>query len=235
MALFDFLTRRADGRAEPMALPRIEPIPVAGGPSTAKKGAIIGAAIATILGAIYVKEGGYVDHPNDPGGPTRFGVTEQVAREAGYSGDMRYFPKHCTGPATICADGIYVERYITEPGYMPIVELEPAVAEELVDSAVNFGPPRPSKWFQQSLNELAGAGLVVDGKVGPRSIAAFRQYQATRGKVPACFAMLDRLDAKQAAEYARLVRVNPRLKVFYNGWMKQRVGNVARSKCGKGV
>ena len=34
-------------------------------------------------------EGGYSDHPADPGGKTRFGITEAVAHEVGYRGDMR--------------------------------------------------------------------------------------------------------------------------------------------------
>lgn len=39
----------------------------------------------TILG----KEGGYVDHPNDKGGPTNWGITQATARAHGYTGDMR--------------------------------------------------------------------------------------------------------------------------------------------------
>jgi len=37
-------------------------------------------------------EGGYSDNPDDPGGPTKFGVTEKNAREIGYTGDMKDFP-----------------------------------------------------------------------------------------------------------------------------------------------
>ena len=37
-------------------------------------------------------EGEYVDHPRDPGGATRWGVTERVAREYGYASDMKVFP-----------------------------------------------------------------------------------------------------------------------------------------------
>lgn len=39
----------------------------------------------TILG----KEGGYVNHPDDKGGPTNWGITQATARAHGYTGDMR--------------------------------------------------------------------------------------------------------------------------------------------------
>ena len=34
-------------------------------------------------------EGGFVNHPKDPGGATRYGVTQRVAQKQGYQGDMR--------------------------------------------------------------------------------------------------------------------------------------------------
>lgn len=197
------------------------------------KGKIVGgalAAVAGILAGIYADEGGYVNHPNDPGGPTRYGVTEKVARAAGYSGDMRYFPKHCTGSATVCSDEIYIDRYMKKPGYWPLITFEPAVAEELINTAVNMGSPRPSRWFQQSINELCPRKVAVDGKVGPDTRAAY-QFCRTNMGPPFCVVMLDMLDAKQRAEYDRLVRVNPSLKVFHRGWVRQRIGNVDRAKC----
>jgi lysozyme family protein len=193
-------------------------------------------AIAAILGAVYADEGGYINHPNDPGGATNYGVTERVARQHGYKGDMRNFPMHCTESAKVCADQIYFRDYIERPGYLPLIPIEPAVADELVNTTVNMGPPRPSRWFQQSINELllTSPKIAVDGKVGPQTIAAYQRAQGDWGTKRTCVLMLDKLDAKQRAEYDRLVRVNPRLKVFYRGWIKRRIGNVDRKDCGKG-
>ncbi len=42
-----------------------------------------------IIDAILRAEQGYVDHPNDRGGPTNHGITLAVARANGYDGDMR--------------------------------------------------------------------------------------------------------------------------------------------------
>ena len=201
-----------------------------------KVGTAIAAAIATILGGVYANEGGFVDNPNDPGGATRYGVTQAVARAAGYRGDMRHFPKHCSGPVTICADGIYVNRYIVAPGFLPVIEIEPAVGGELVDSAVNFGPSRPSCWFQQAINaQHFLKPLNVDCRIGPKTVRAYRDLQQHYGKFEACTATLDRLDAQQRAEYDRLVRVNAKLRVFHKGWVAHRIGNIDRKTCGQGI
>jgi lysozyme family protein len=202
--------------------------------SNARKGAVA-AAIAVILGGVYAVEGGYVNDPRDPGGATIYGVTEKVARSYGYRGDMRRFPKHCDGPATACADNIYVSQYIAAPGYMPLIEIEPAVAEEMVDTAVNMGPSRPNRWFRLTINKLASTRLAASSApLGPEDITAYRMVQVKLGVTPACVATLDALDTQQAAEYRRLAAVNAKLRGFLKGWLRYRIGNVDRKKCGKG-
>lgn len=192
-------------------------------------GTALAAAVAMILTGIYKDEGGHVNHPSDPGGETNLGVTIAVARDKGYKGPMKLFPKQCDGPEDVCGDRIYFENYMQEPGYLPIILASPAVGEEIVNSAVNFGTPRPSRWVQQSLNEMCPASkLADDGRVGPVTHAAFDRCEA----IYFCVTMLDKLDAKQRAEYDRLVRVNPKLKVFHRGWVNHRIGNVDRAKCG---
>lgn len=222
---------------EPVQQPqRIQPMDGPGSASVSpRKKAGIGAAIALILGSVYAVEGGYVNDRSDPGGATIYGVTEKVARQSGFTGDMRAFPKHCDGPAAACADNIYVRDYIQRPGFMPVIEADPAVGGELVDTGVNMGPARPSKWFEQSLNELGAGPVPVTGVVDAGDVAAYRRLQATSGAVEACVLMLANLDSKQLTEYRRLVRVNPKLGKFLNGWTRARIGNVDRKTCGKGV
>lgn len=182
--------------------------------------AAIAAALAIISPTIQL-EGGYVNHPSDPGGETNMGITKKVAVDHGYTGSMRALPRDV-------AESIYYQSYLVNPGYAPLIALDAAVTEELFDTAVNMGPARPSRWFQQSLNEICPTlKLSVDGKVGPATIAGFRRCQ----RILLCQAMLPRIDGKQLAEYNRLVRVNPRLKVFHRGWVNHRIGNVSLEKC----
>lgn len=188
------------------------------------------ASIGLIIAAVFAVEGGYVNDPADPGGATNYGVTEAVARDHGYTGDMRDFPKTCEVEGEVCAESIYREDYIDKPGFTPLVYIDPAVGEEVIDTAVNMGPSRPSRYFQRALNEVCGTFVAVDGKIGPSTVGNWLICRLERGP-PACVAMLDALDRMQEAEYDRLVRVNPRLKRFRKGWQNHRIGNVDRAEC----
>lgn len=192
-----------------------------------KGGAISGVALALIAGVIAV-EGGYVNNKADPGGETNMGITKRVAVQNGYSGPMRTLPREV-------ATSIYYDQYIVAPGYEPLIAIDAPVAEELFDTTVNMGASRPSRWFQQSTNELCATSIMPDGRVGPGTIGAYKACQPRLGAVNLCVSMLNKLDAKQRAEYERLVRVNPKLRVFIRGWIANRVGNVDRRKCSKGT
>ena len=53
-----------------------------------------------LIEALIEREGGYVNHPNDRGGPTNYGITEAVARAHGFAGAMRSMPR--SEAAAIC-------------------------------------------------------------------------------------------------------------------------------------
>jgi hypothetical protein len=182
----------------------------------------IGALV--MIASVIAVEGGYVNHPSDPGGETHMGITKAVAVRNGYVGPMRTLPREV-------AESIYYQRYLVDPGYAALVPIDAAVTAELFDTTVNMGPARPSTWFQQSTNALCGTKLAADGRVGPGTIAAYRACQGKLGATNLCVATLVNLDRFQGMEYARLVRVNPKLKVFYKGWVAHRIGNVDRGRC----
>lgn len=195
-----------------------------------------GLALAGILGAVYAHEGGYVNDPADPGGETNYGVTAKTARAHGYKGDMRLFPKHCVGGVKVCADAVYIKSYVkpmTGGEEMPLITIDPAVSNELANTAVNMGLLRPSRWFQASLRDF-GYPVAVDGKIGPQTIFYALKYRQATGW-QGCQFMLDSLDAKQRAEYDRIVRVRPASRKFYKGWIRLRINNVNRAECGWGL
>ncbi|WP_230280281.1 glycoside hydrolase family 108 protein [Croceicoccus sp. Ery15] len=190
-----------------------------------------GGAIGIILSALLAVEGGYVNNPLDPGGATNHGITEAVARKCGYRGDMKVLP------VQFAAD-CYVREYIDKPGFRAIVELDPYLGEEMVDSGANAGPARTSRWFQESLNHYNRNGKIYrdiaeDGKIGAGTMAAFYALRESRGKQKACELLIKATDAKQAQHYMRLSAARPQqFEEFTTGWMDHRVGNVPVSKCG---
>lgn len=185
----------------------------------------IGGSVAVIIAAVFALEGGFVNNPKDPGGATNHGVTEKVARNHGYDGPMRDLPKEF-------AESIYYEDYILKPNFHLVIQISPAVGEKLVDAGVNTGPARPSRWFQTALNSLNKGGqdyppINVDGKVGPSTVAAFKNLQRVRGEVRACELILKLLDAQQGSYYMSLTHLN----TFTVGWVDHRIGNVPLQKC----
>ena len=203
----------------------------------------IAGAVALILGSVFDLEGGFVDHPNDPGGATNHGITEDVARQHGFEGDMRTLKRSCPdqlqividcgaagATGDVCADRILFEDYIAKPRFLDLIPIDLAVAQEVIDTGVNMGPARPSRFFQRAVNSVCGTKLAIDGKIGGTSVKAWADCRANLGP-SSCVAMLDSLDQQQAAEYDRLVRNNPRLRVFRRGWQNHRIGNVKRSAC----
>lgn len=201
---------------------RIQPMHAAK-PLVTPKRAGISAAVATIIAAVLAVEGGFVDHPNDPGGATNWGITERVARQNGFTGDMRDLTQ-------AEAFTIYESQYVRKPGFLPLVEIDKAVAEEVIDTGVNMGPARPIRFFRRAVNEVCNTRLPITGTMDAVAVKAWADCRANLGP-RSCVMMLGSLDRQQRAEYDRLVRVNPRLKVFHRGWLNHRIGNVRRSRC----
>jgi lysozyme family protein len=106
-------------------------------------------------------EGGYSDHAADPGGKTRYGITEAVAREHGYRGDMRELP-------------LEAARLIYRAAYWDAVradELPDAVRYAVFDGAVNSGVRQSVRWLQRAVD------ATDDGVLGPETLRAVQRHE----------------------------------------------------------
>ncbi|EOH0525696.1 glycoside hydrolase family 108 protein [Klebsiella aerogenes] len=173
-----------------------------------------------IFDAILGKEGGYVDHPNDKGGPTNWGITQATARAHGYTGDMRNLTREQ-------ALSILEADYWYGPRFDQVASVSSAIAAELCDTGVNMGPSVPVKWLQRWLNAFNNQqnlypDLVADGHIGPRSISALKSYLAARGKEGE-EVMLRALNCSQGQRYLELAEGRPANESFVYGWVKERV------------
>lgn len=138
-------------------------------------------------------EGGFSSHAADPGGKTRFGITEAVAREAGYRGDMRELPLDL-------AKRIYKDRYWDA---VRAEELPEAIRYAVFDAAVNSGPRQAILWLQRAV------GVKDDGIIGPQTLAAVRAADPER--------LLRRILAQRLRFMAGL----PNWPTFGRGWARR--------------
>lgn len=171
--------------------------------------------VKDIIDEIIRVEGGYVDHPNDPGGATKYGITEAVAREHGYKGHMKDLP-------VTTAYDIYYKDYVVKPGFDKIADVDPAIAAEVVDTGVNMGPVVAGKFLQRALNSVAAAGLTIDGKVGPRTVSALADFIRLR-KAGGTKVLLKMLNSLQCVRYIELTESNAKNRSFIYGWVANRV------------
>lgn len=166
--------------------------------------------IKQIISDIISREGGFVNHPLDPGGPTKYGVTIRTLsaylnREATVD-DVRNLSKET-------ATDIYEDNYYRGPK----IDLLPDKTQAfLLDAAVNHGPASAIRMLQRVCNAAGFGPVGADGIAGPATRgAASAAQQAMRD----CF--LKALIEERRNVYRQIVAHNPSQKVFINGWLNR--------------
>lgn len=177
-------------------------------------------SIEAILAEVLRAEGGYVNNPNDRGGETNWGITVAVARANGYHGAMKDMPRSV-------AEAIYRKRYVTDPQFDKVAQINAAVGHEVIDTGVNMGPHRAAEFLQRWLNgfNLPGSGyqdLFVDGRIGPVSLDALRRFLSQRGREGESV-LLRGLNSVQGARYLEITEANRSQRTFLYGWVRARV------------
>jgi len=117
------------------------------------------------LETILHHEGGYVNHPEDPGGETNLGVTKRVYQEWGGTKDMKDLTFDDVAP-------IYRKNYWDK---MKCDDLPSGLDLCVFDFGVNAGPGRAAKYLQTLI------GTVADGGIGPNTLAKLKEYTDKTG------------------------------------------------------
>jgi lysozyme family protein len=175
-----------------------------------------------VIDDILRAERGYVDHPDDRGGPTNHGITEATARANGYDGPMIDMP-------VSFAREVYRKRYIVAPAFDKVAIINADIAAELIDTGVNMGPAVAVTFLQRALTALNRNGrdypdLVPDGRVGPTTLAALDAFLKLRGQQSGEIVLLRALEALQGERYLRLAERRPANEAFLYGWLANRIG-----------
>lgn len=167
------------------------------------------------------REGGYSNHPADRGGPTKFGITEAVARAHGYTGSMALLPQ-------VEAAAIYRRLYWLRPRFDQVARRAPRIASELFDTGANMGPGVAVTFLQRALTALNRNGkdypdLRPDGRIGPVTLSALDSFIKLRGPAGE-IVLLRALEAMQGERYLRLAEKRPANEAFLYGWLANRLG-----------
>ena len=181
-------------------------------------------SVDVLIDALIEREGGYVSHPADKGGPTCFGITEAVARAHGYAGAMSSLPREE-------AATIYRRLYWLRPRFDQVAKRSARIAAELFDTGVNMGPAVATTFLQRALTALNRnakdyTDLTPDGRVGPLTLHALDAFLATRGKRGGETVLMRALEALQGERYLRLAERRPANEAFLYGWLANRIGTI---------
>ena len=127
---------------------------------------------AVALKHVLVHEGGYTNHPRDPGGATNKGIIQRV-----YDAYRR---RRGMTPRSVA---FIIDREVADiyrTMYWDKIDgdaLPKGIDYCVFDAAVNSGPARGARWLQEAINECAGRTRVkVDQVIGPATIDAADDY-----------------------------------------------------------
>ena len=156
---------------------------------------------AECLPLILKHEGGYVDHPRDPGGATNLGITlDTLSAHRG-----RKVTKDEVKALTVAEAGaIYRKNY----WHAAFCEQLPPGADYMVfDLAVNSGVGRARKYLQRAV------GATEDGIIGPATLAAVKALAESGGATT----IINRMSRYREAFYRGL----DTFPTFGKGWMRR--------------
>ena len=167
-------------------------------------------SVEQMIDDVIRREGGYVDHPRDRGGPTNFGITQStLSRHLGRpasADDVRRLSR------AVAAD-IYRRDYYEAP---QIDRLPGRIQAFVFDAAVNHGPGRAIRFVQQVCNAAGFGPLEVDGQCGPQTSRAAAEADRAMGDW-----FLAALVEERRNFYLALVERDPGQRVFLNGWLNR--------------
>ena len=148
-------------------------------------------------------EGGYSDDENDKGGKTKYGITEEEARDFRYKGDMQDLTKDF-------AKNIYLKKYYLGNKLDKVINDK--VALSICDWAVNSGR-NGTKNAQIAVNQLTNANLDVDGIIGNKTLEALNSVDSDK--------FLEVYHNLQRIYYKGKVEADRTQEGFLTGWLNR--------------
>ena len=153
------------------------------------------------LEVILHHEGGYVNHPKDPGGMTNMGVTKRVYEEHVGYGVSEHTMQNLTKEDV---EPIYKKNYWDR---VKGDDLPEGLDLCIFDFAVNAGPGRAAKFIQRLVN------TTVDGGIGPNTLKCINDHVKQYG----VSTTIDQYQSERQNYYERLST----FETFGRGWTRR--------------
>ncbi|RAN30617.1 glycoside hydrolase family 108 protein [Hyphomonas pacifica] len=151
-------------------------------------------------------EGGWSNHPDDPGGMTFKGITRKAW--AVWKG----VPVSAISKSDLMAITLEeAQQFYHESYWQPVWgdRLPGGLDFVIWDIAVNSGPSRAVKMLQKAINRLSRIRVVADGIMGPKTLAAAQHLNV--------FDLIDEVGNTRLWFYFDLST----FKTFGKGWMRR--------------
>ncbi len=159
-------------------------------------------SVDQLVADILQTEGGYNDHPEDRGGPTKYGISLKYL-QGKYVGATKEDIENLTPEQ---ASGFYKRDFF----YTPHIDQLPALLQpQMFDMAVNHGASGAIKMLQASLL------LTEDGRIGPQTCAA-AQDAITKYGFPV---VNNHIACLRKGFMQAIVTRDPSQAVFLKGWL----------------
>lgn len=152
-------------------------------------------SVDKIIDDILAREGGLVNHKDDRGGRTNYGIAERSHPEAWADGVVTEAE----------AREIYLKKYVHGPNFHRIPD--PHLMAQLVDFGVNSGPSIAIQKLQAVL------GVKVDGILGEKTLDALSKRDVRE--------VSNKLVAERVKMIGRICVKNPSQLAFLNGWLNR--------------
>ena len=166
------------------------------------------ARFQTCLAIVLGHEGGFVDHKNDRGGATNYGVADAADGKKDGLIDVDRDGVGDVAPRNLTleqAEAIYLRDYW---GPAQCARIPEPLDLLVFDASVNHGPGRAIKLLQQVL------GVVDDGIIGSGTLAALREDIRAGSIADVCHAYLN----NRRSFYDKIIARDPSQAVFAKGW-----------------
>ncbi len=150
-------------------------------------------------------EGGYVNNPSDGGGATNKGITQATYTAYRQANNLNFKDVKEIDDSEVTA--IYLDFY-NSCGADRVAEINPRMATELFDFAINAGPVQAVKTLQRSV------GAYPDGMLGPATLNAIRN-QLSLIEASRAFAL------QRIAFYFKICQQKPNQKQFLMSWLSR--------------